>query len=592
MMTAALMGHDVLAQDVDDPVTQEVAPLAIEPIELDHVIEGITSFSALEDEAIQEGVGVIFDSKTSSPQEAAQAEADGFYVHETPLPGALKQYLIYRPFEVESIYEDEKDGKVVVWVATNGENKVKIAACSFLNAMGSQEEGYLFEIAGDDMSEAEFIGYSDFIKTCFDESSFVYPDGCAGTRDASWAAAHEHQDSLSVVPEDGVGEEPEPKKERSVALSAEASVGAGVMFDEVLREDRTWTAATLPFEAGLRLSGEHALNGLGLGVVGSAAYAASDKMKNGFGLERLGGVLSKGLVRGDGDWQVAPGLIGGYSWDPTTEMLNSPYGGLELEVSREVRPGQSVAIKAGTFARMIYRDLPLGQNLLNSGMHPGGYVSLAWVFNTPDYFDRHGVAPLREERELATDAVDAVDAATADAFIDASRGESQVELPALSPAEEAETVRFREELHKFGKRGKWDGAMDAFDGMLEISEAHLTADDYHWAAQAARAQGSLNKVYEFISKADGLGSATEAATVAAWHAEFGEKYFETKLWGGTVVLQGGSMAPDVRAAIEFANQVMSVQGYYEGWIPEGVYIVDGVLPTAQIVTIPEEGAGQ
>lgn len=146
--------------------------------------------------------------------------------------------------------------------------------------------------------------------------------------------------------------------------------------------------------------------------------------------------------------------------------------------------------------------------------------------------------------------------------------------------EVAEHQRISEELRKLAQRGNWSAVNDQFRALeaLEARGEPITPKEFELGAEAARAAGDIANAVDRLRRGARAGGTPEIiAALEDLEARFGParvtvdpKYIADR----TLAADSPPMAPDERAAIEFANKALT-SGSFEGLLPKGLYSVGG-----------------
>lgn len=145
----------------------------------------------------------------------------------------------------------------------------------------------------------------------------------------------------------------------------------------------------------------------------------------------------------------------------------------------------------------------------------------------------------------------------------------------LQTAAGAQHVQQQEEIRRLAERNAWKGVETAFQDILALQAQgeHPTAADLMAGAQAARALGSALDVRMRLVQAYSLAPTTETVQwLNAIESGYGAVALRSER-KEVLPLEPVTMpfAPDMRAAIEAANQALAQTRRFDGLLPEGLY---------------------
>lgn len=157
----------------------------------------------------------------------------------------------------------------------------------------------------------------------------------------------------------------------------------------------------------------------------------------------------------------------------------------------------------------------------------------------------------------------------------------------------AERLRISEEMKKLAQRNAWTGVERKYAELGDLN-IDLPADDHLLGAQAARFLGKTFEVYTRLSRAfqinDDAEVLSEMETIDSGFGRIrldGSERFLPKIEPAVM-----PFAPDARKSIEWANEVMSNTGSFEGMLPAGDYKVAcqefTVVTGPNFLTVPVE----
>ncbi len=143
----------------------------------------------------------------------------------------------------------------------------------------------------------------------------------------------------------------------------------------------------------------------------------------------------------------------------------------------------------------------------------------------------------------------------------------------------AEHVRLTEEMRRLARRNAWNGVEAAYRGLLELAARNgdaPTFEEHYLGAQAARALGDVNATYSRLNAAVKCGSPSEVRSAIDWLANIDANYGTVSLLSQLdsapqIIPRKMPFAPDQRAAIQKASQLVAATGRYDGLLPAGVY---------------------
>ena len=148
----------------------------------------------------------------------------------------------------------------------------------------------------------------------------------------------------------------------------------------------------------------------------------------------------------------------------------------------------------------------------------------------------------------------------------------------VSPAG-AQHIQFQEEIRHLSERNAWKGVETAFQGILSLQTQgeRPTAEDWMAGAQAARGLGRAMDVRLRLVQAYALAPSSDTVK---WLNDIEANYGAVSLRNERkepVVLESTSapFAPDLRAAIDAANQTLTDTRRFEGLLPRGAYQFGG-----------------
>lgn len=131
------------------------------------------------------------------------------------------------------------------------------------------------------------------------------------------------------------------------------------------------------------------------------------------------------------------------------------------------------------------------------------------------------------------------------------------------------------EMRHLSRRNAWKGVEQAFMDLESLAPQGVqpTAEDLGMGAQAARALGKVDQVFERLERLEALEPSAETRQ---WLGELSRSYAQVVLrnrGGGDATLAAARMpmAPDQRAAIDAAVAMVAETGRFEGRLPWGVY---------------------
>jgi len=144
-----------------------------------------------------------------------------------------------------------------------------------------------------------------------------------------------------------------------------------------------------------------------------------------------------------------------------------------------------------------------------------------------------------------------------------------------------EHVRLSEEMRKLASKGgdAWNGVEHNFNTLTELG-VQPTYNDYLYGAQSARALGNVQDVIDRLEAANALNPTTE---VSDWLSNIEGSYghvtmtLPRALRGNPDVFKPAipPFAPDQRTAIDSAKTSLAETGSFSGYLPAGLYILNG-----------------
>ncbi len=150
------------------------------------------------------------------------------------------------------------------------------------------------------------------------------------------------------------------------------------------------------------------------------------------------------------------------------------------------------------------------------------------------------------------------------------------EAPPSEPdaAAQASHDQLTGEMRHLARRNAWKGVEQAFLDLEELAPQGVrpTVEDFDMGAQAARALGRVDAVFDRLERRQALEPSTD---VQGWLDELVRSYgaVDLKDRTGSAPLEAARMpmAPDQRSAIEAAVEIMASDGRFRGRLPWGVY---------------------
>jgi len=136
--------------------------------------------------------------------------------------------------------------------------------------------------------------------------------------------------------------------------------------------------------------------------------------------------------------------------------------------------------------------------------------------------------------------------------------------------DEAEILRLREQMNRYQESGALEYSEKIYQQMLEIDtrQRWMSDGDHLAGAMAANSRGDLAETLERLERC--LSSERAVQWRSFMWAETGAVRIE-RIEGAQLSIMMGLMSPDQIAAIDFANQGLSTQKYFEGRLPNGAY---------------------
>lgn len=143
----------------------------------------------------------------------------------------------------------------------------------------------------------------------------------------------------------------------------------------------------------------------------------------------------------------------------------------------------------------------------------------------------------------------------------------------------AEHTRLSEEMHKLAGRNVWDGVEEKFNILLTLG-IQPTYQDYLNGAQSARALGNVSDVIDRLEAAKALNPTSE---VTDWLSNIEGSYGHVTMTLPRALRSNPDVfkpaippfAPDQRTAIEAAKTSLAETGSFSGYLPAGLYILNG-----------------
>ena len=129
--------------------------------------------------------------------------------------------------------------------------------------------------------------------------------------------------------------------------------------------------------------------------------------------------------------------------------------------------------------------------------------------------------------------------------------------------DEAEISRLREQMNRYQESGALEYSEKVYQQMLEIDtrQRWMSDGDHLAGAMAANSRGDLAETLERLERC--LSSERAVQWRSFMWAETGAVRIE-RIEGAQLSIMMGLMSPDQIAAIDFANQGLSTQKYFEG----------------------------
>lgn len=137
----------------------------------------------------------------------------------------------------------------------------------------------------------------------------------------------------------------------------------------------------------------------------------------------------------------------------------------------------------------------------------------------------------------------------------------------------AERVRLAGELRQLAERGVWAGVERAFAALLAVG-GEPDADQWAWAAEAARARGDLAAARERLAAS--VRARPDKARLDQLYA-LDTGYGAVALRGGgrSLVARVPTVDPEGRAALAAAQAALAAEGRFDGLLPVGAYTFGG-----------------
>ncbi len=140
----------------------------------------------------------------------------------------------------------------------------------------------------------------------------------------------------------------------------------------------------------------------------------------------------------------------------------------------------------------------------------------------------------------------------------------------------AEHERLEGEMEQLARRQIWAGLEDKF---LELEElgVELRYDNLIHGAHAARARGDVQATWERLQAASLIQRDDQLLDwLRAIESEYGQVVLSTSpVRSAMLEAKALPFAPDRRAAVEYAVQVLAAEGAFEGRLPAGEYTLSG-----------------
>ena len=137
----------------------------------------------------------------------------------------------------------------------------------------------------------------------------------------------------------------------------------------------------------------------------------------------------------------------------------------------------------------------------------------------------------------------------------------------------AEYTRLQQELEKLASRNAWAGVERTYTAMLATG-ATLGHNDHVAGAHSARAMGNITAARERLMRANEI---TEDREILDWlweiDSNYGRVFLAADKGSKNAVLSCTAMPfnPDQRRAVEFAQQLVTETGVFDGYLPQGAY---------------------
>ena len=137
-------------------------------------------------------------------------------------------------------------------------------------------------------------------------------------------------------------------------------------------------------------------------------------------------------------------------------------------------------------------------------------------------------------------------------------------------ADEAEISRLREQMNRYQESGALEYSEKIYKQMLEIDtrQKWMRDGDHLAGAMASNTRGDLAETLNRLERC------VDSKRAVQWRSfiwsETGPVRIE-RIDGAELSIMMGLMSPDQIAAIDFANQILNSQRYFEGRLPNGAY---------------------
>ncbi len=153
-----------------------------------------------------------------------------------------------------------------------------------------------------------------------------------------------------------------------------------------------------------------------------------------------------------------------------------------------------------------------------------------------------------------------------------SRAAEPIGIPVDPAIQHAEHERLAGEMEQLARRQVWEGLEDKFQQLEELG-VELHFDDLLHGAYSARALGNALAARERLEAASSLREDDELIDwMRSIDSHYGRVVLSTNPPRSTELLASTlPFAPDERAAVQHAVQMLSDDGAFEGLLPEGDY---------------------